>query len=502
MSYEVTATRKRPQTFDQLKGQEFVVSTIQSAIDNNKIAHAYLFSGPRGTGKTTSARLLAKALNCEKGPTSKPCGVCSKCKEITMGVSTDVIEIDGASNTSVNDIRTIKEEVLFPPSNSRYKIYIIDEVHMLSINAFNALLKTIEEPPEYIIFIFATTETHKVPATIKSRCQQFNFQLFDVNTIKELLTSVCKEKKIKYEDNALIWISKEATGSMRDAYTLFDQVVSFSNNDITLEKIEKTLGIVEQQVVQDLVNFMADGDRKNALTLVNSLLTKGTSITNIIKSLASYFKSLILLSSNIVDEQLLYGQSSNYPLEIRKKLDIHKTQAALTLLLDLYRNIRYSINPKIELELCVSKLCSISSFVSTSSLLEEIKNTKKTIKLDKDEIPVVKKEEVVKSKTLDDKELKNFINQMPQMLMSTLNKSNIKLSETSLIIEVATRYHYNLIEKQLDNIKGKLKSIYSFNKPVNLVLVEEKEKVTENLNNNDPILNSLLKTFDGKIVEE
>ena len=278
MAYEVTATRKRPQLFDNLVGQEFVVSTIKNAIEQKRIAHAYLFSGPRGVGKTSSARILARALNCETGPTAVPCGVCPNCMEITRGNSVDVIEIDGASNTSVNDIRQIKDEVLFPPQTSRYKIYIIDEVHMLSTSAFNALLKTIEEPPAYIIFIFATTEPQKVPATIRSRCQQFHFQLIDLHTIKACLAEAAVEMKVQADDDALFWIAKESTGSMRDAYTLFDQVLSFSNDHITLAQISDKLGLVGIDQITEIVGFLLADSNQKALIAVQDLLDNGISI--------------------------------------------------------------------------------------------------------------------------------------------------------------------------------------------------------------------------------
>jgi len=205
MSYEITAARKRPQNFEEFKGQEFVSATLEASLANGRIAHAYLFSGPRGCGKTSAARILAKALNCEQGPTAKPCGKCRSCLEIARGSSLDVIEIDGASNTSVDNVRQIKDEVLFPPNGGRYKVYIIDEVHMLSNSAFNALLKTIEEPPPYIVFIFATTELHKVPATIKSRCQQFAFRLFKIEMIQSLLSQAAAETGVGAEDEALLW---------------------------------------------------------------------------------------------------------------------------------------------------------------------------------------------------------------------------------------------------------------------------------------------------------
>ena len=237
MEYEVTANRKRPRSLDGLVGQEFVVASLRNSLKSGRIAHAYLFSGPRGVGKTSAARILARALNCPSGPTADPCDDYEGSEEIARGAAIDVIEIDGASNTSVNDVRQIKDEVLFAPTTSRYKIYIIDEVHMLSNSAFNALLKTIEEPPPYIVFVFATTELHKVPATIRSRCQQFNFRLIPTEHIVAKLHEAASDLEITIDDDAAFWLAKEATGSLRDAYTLFDQVASFSEGHIGLEKI-------------------------------------------------------------------------------------------------------------------------------------------------------------------------------------------------------------------------------------------------------------------------
>jgi DNA polymerase-3 subunit gamma/tau len=368
MAYEVTASRRRPKTFDELAGQEFVVATLKSSIETGRIAHAYLFSGPRGCGKTSAARILARSLNCEKGPTAVPCGVCPNCREISRGASLDIIEIDGASNTSVNDVRQIKDEVLFPPNTGRYKVYIIDEVHMLSNSAFNALLKTIEEPPPYIIFIFATTELHKVPATIKSRCQQFSFRLIPIEIIRKILKETCGEMQIQAEDEALFWIAKESTGSLRDAYTLFDQVVSFSDGSIRAQLIRDKLGRVGLDTLNALGEACADGNPAGAFAIIDDILDSGVALEQFVIYMAGYYRSLLLLKNGVTRESLLGYSPDRFSPKVPEALDSIRLERALSLLLDLYRDIRYSVSPRFELETVISKLCWLEKWVSPVEL--------------------------------------------------------------------------------------------------------------------------------------
>ena len=376
MAYEVTATRKRPKTFDEMVGQDFIVSTLKNSIGQGRIAHAYLFSGPRGVGKTSAARILAKALNCEQGPTEQPCGQCASCIEIAQGNSLDVIEIDGASNTSVNDVREIKDEVLFAPNSNRYKVYIIDEVHMLSNSAFNALLKTIEEPPSYIVFIFATTEVHKVPATIRSRCQQFNFRLISSSQIRDMLQRVAEEMSIQAEETALFWIAKEAAGSLRDAYTLLDQVISFSGDGITLEKIRAKLGLVGLDQINRLIKIISQRDKKAILESCAEVLDRGVSVEQFVVDLTDYFRNLLLLKCGIRKNSLLSGSPDDYPGELLEFFSTEQIEKAIELLLELHRNLRFSLQQRFDLELVMCQLASLQDLIDPAELLKTIRAVK------------------------------------------------------------------------------------------------------------------------------
>lgn len=297
MSYLVLARKWRPQTFEEILGQEAVVQTIQNAIKQERVAHAFLFSGPRGVGKTTLARVLAKAINCQtfNKPTITPCGRCSACTEITAGSAVDVLEIDGASNTSVDNVRELRETVRYMPASCRTKVYIIDEVHMLSQSAFNALLKTLEEPPPHVVFMFATTEAHKIPATILSRCQRYDLHRVGTQTLIGHLAKICAAEQIKLPEGALKVIAREAEGSVRDSLSLLDQVTSFGADELTEDEVLRILGVVDRTVVSGICRATLTGDAGAALEFLSRADEAGHDIKQLARELVRWFRNLVVV---------------------------------------------------------------------------------------------------------------------------------------------------------------------------------------------------------------
>jgi DNA polymerase-3 subunit gamma/tau len=297
MSYVVLARKWRPQSFEDLVGQGHVSTTLANAIAKNRVAHAFLFTGVRGVGKTTSARILAKSLNCEKGPTAKPCQVCAPCKEITAGSDVDVQEIDGASYTGVDDVRKLQESLPYRPSRDRFKIFVVDEVHMLSNNAWNAFLKTLEEPPPHVKFIFATTEVHKIPVTILSRCQRYDFKMISAQAVASRLRYVLEQEGIAFEDGALSILAREAAGSMRDGMSLLDQVIAWVGVDsdkLTAEGVARVLGVADRSVLHGLAAALVDGDAEKALRTVGDLTQQGYDLPHVARDFLALLRDLVV----------------------------------------------------------------------------------------------------------------------------------------------------------------------------------------------------------------
>ncbi|MEW6619772.1 MAG: DNA polymerase III subunit gamma/tau [bacterium] len=297
MSYLVLARKYRPKIFSELIGQPHIKETLSNAITSNRLAQAYLFTGSRGTGKTTTARILAKCLNCLNGMSITPCGKCSSCEEIAGGYSMDVIEIDGASNRGIDEIRELRERVKFLPAKAKYKVYIIDEVHMLTNEAFNALLKTLEEPPPHVIFVFATTEPHKVPQTILSRCQRFDFKRIPISEICKLLKYIAEEEKIEIDDLTLISIAKAAEGSMRDAESILDQVVSYCGDKVSQEDVVTILGIVKQEVLFTFCEAIIAASANKIIQLLNEIIDKGLDLSQFVRELMMHLRNLLIIKT-------------------------------------------------------------------------------------------------------------------------------------------------------------------------------------------------------------
>lgn len=379
MSYLIYARKYRPKTFEEMIGQKAVVQTLQNAVKNNRIAPAYLFSGMRGVGKTTAARILAKALNCQHGPTPTPCNKCEFCLSINEDRSIDVLEIDGASNRGVEDISPIRDTGKYKPIHSRYKIIIIDEVHMLSIHAFNALLKTLEEPPPSTVFIFATTEFHKVPATIISRCQHFEFKKVSQKDIINHLMDICKRENLTISPYGLGLIAEASDGSIRDAQSLLDQAVAFCGENIGDQELKEILGTVSQDLLFEFSSAVLEEKPQAVFSLVEKVIESGHDLRFFFKELVEHFRNLLLVASveNAQDLLAFNPEELKRLKEESQKASSEDFLRCLQALQQAEPGMRYSSHPQIYFEVLLVRLCHFKKIVLLKDLLEEIEKIKK-----------------------------------------------------------------------------------------------------------------------------
>ena len=382
MSYTALYRKFRPDCFEDVKGQEHIVTTLQNQIKAERIGHAYLFCGTRGTGKTTIAKIFAKSVNCEQPVEGSPCGECPSCKAIAAGASMNVIEIDAASNNGVDNIREIVDEVAYSPAEGKYKVYIIDEVHMLSIGAFNALLKTLEEPPSYVIFILATTEVHKIPITILSRCQRYDFRRITIDTIAARLRDLMETEQIQVEEKALRYIAKTADGSMRDALSLLDQCIAFHfGQELTYDKVLDVLGAVDTEVFGRLLRYVLKRDVSGCIGLLEEVVMQGRELTQFVTDFTWYLRNLLLVKSSDDIEDVIDVSSDNLA-RLREEADMIETDAIMRyirIFSELSGQIRYAAQKRIFIEIALIKLCRPDMEKDYESVVERVRAVEEKI---------------------------------------------------------------------------------------------------------------------------
>jgi DNA polymerase-3 subunit gamma/tau len=529
MSYIVLARKYRPQTFSEVYAQDHVTEILQNAIQSERIAHAFLFTGPRGVGKTSMARILAKSLNCVEGPTITPCNVCHNCVEITSGTSADVIEIDGASNTGVDDIRELQRELLYAPSQSKYKIYIIDEVHMLSKNAFNALLKTLEEPPENVLFIFATTEPQKVIPTIISRCQRYDFKRIPVEAIVRRLRELSKEEGIEIDNESLYLIARKADGGMRDALSLMDQVLSYCMNNVTIDKVREIFGLIPNQVFNDLLAQIHARDSQALIMSMHELFEQGTDLQELITNMLEFLRIVLLRKLGIEPGDV---NKEEYPLydEPAGMFAQNTLMYIMSLLMQARGDMKTSTNPYLILEMAMIKLSQMEDMQDIATLLDIIKRnpapqgTGPTIHSQPAPIrqtapkpadPVVHEEPAFSRAELNAANLAtqwdrliNRIRKVSSVSALAFKAARVVSAENGVLtLEIISRSNFDALKSRADEIEKQLAEVFS--DPVRLVLkymeqeppskVQINRRTIEDVKAMDPQIARLIEITDSKL---
>ncbi len=518
MSYLVLARKWRPQTFDELIGQEPICRILKNAITHNKVSHAYIFSGPRGIGKTSAARILSKALNCEGGPTPEPCGNCLSCKSVSGGSAMDVIEIDAASNTGVENIRDLRERIKYAPSFGRYKVYIIDEAHMLSTSAFNALLKTLEEPPPHVVFVLATTEPRKIPPTVLSRCQHLSFKRIQHSKIRERLEFISKSDGINISNSAIELVARAADGSMRDSLTILDQVLSFSD-EITESDVKDLLGFTDVEILSNLLAAVIDGDRKMIIGLISQLIDSGADLKMITRELLLFIRKLLILKITDNGEDIidLTEKELNELTLLRDKTSEEHIALLFSELLKAESSIRTAYYTRAALEIVLIKLSLLSHFKSIDEAIHTIRSSVPTIK-ETSQLTLQKAKTGSRLTAFDNTMSEGMkiediwnnaiekIEELNHPLACRLREGVISFKDNGIIItfkdgssvhEESVREHLNTIQKVILDISGRdiyLKVETAKAEPINKK--ELKEKALQN-----PLVQEALKLFEGRILD-
>ncbi len=451
MSYTALYRKYRPQNFTDVKGQDAIVTTICNQIKAERIAHAYLFCGTRGTGKTTIAKIFAKAVNCEHPVNGSPCGTCASCQSIAAGTSMNVIEIDAASNNGVDNIREIRDEVTYAPTEGRYKVYIIDEVHMLSIGAFNALLKTLEEPPSYVIFILATTEAHKIPVTILSRCQRYDFHRISIDIIAERLQELLEQEQAEAEPKAIRYIAKAADGAMRDALSLLDQCMAFyMGQKLTYDQVLEVLGAVDTERFSRMLRSVVNHQVAEAMRQIEELVAEGRDLSQFVNDFTWYLRNLLLLQSSDDMEDVLDISSENLQLlkEECTMLDSAELMRYIRIFSELSSQVRYSTQKRILIEIAVIKLCRPQMEEDVSSILARLTQLEKKLEGGVVQPAVVMPETTAdlpkaplpKAISEDIRQVvenwRSIVSQMPHSIRVFIQKAHLSIGENDVLMIV------------------------------------------------------------------